>query len=109
MIDNVAGNRNPGLTVIPAIIEFPVVCFAGSVLKTCSKVEMSRQQPSGRPIGPKFRQCRLARTGGFGHRFKKFRLPHRLALPGRVDLPAPRFGRMPFVFDRKAVINGAES
>jgi len=46
--------------------------------------------------------------GSFGHRFKKFRLSHRLALPGRVNLPSPRFWRMPFVFDSEAVINGAE-
>jgi hypothetical protein len=42
MIDVVAGNRNPGLTVIPVIIEFPAVCFAGAALKTCGKVEMGR-------------------------------------------------------------------
>jgi hypothetical protein len=42
IIDNVAGNRNPRSTAIPAIIEFPAVCFAGGALKTCGKVEMSR-------------------------------------------------------------------
>jgi hypothetical protein len=42
MIDDVAGNRNPRSTAIPAIIEFPTVCFAGAALKTCGKVEASR-------------------------------------------------------------------
>jgi hypothetical protein len=42
MIDDVAGNRNPGSTAIPAIIEFAAICFAGAALKTCGKVETSR-------------------------------------------------------------------
>jgi hypothetical protein len=73
------------------------------------------QEPADGPIRPsncsaglEFCQSRLACTGSFGHRFKKFRLSHRLALPGRVNLPSPRFWRMPFVFDSEAVINGAE-
>jgi hypothetical protein len=37
IIDNVAGNRNPGSTAIPAIIEFAAVCFAGA-----GTVEMGR-------------------------------------------------------------------
>jgi hypothetical protein len=37
IIDNVAGNRNPRSTAIPAIIEFAAVCFAGA-----GTVEMGR-------------------------------------------------------------------
>ena len=32
----------------------------------------------------------------------------RLALPGRVNFPSPRFGRTPRVFDSEGVINGIE-
>jgi hypothetical protein len=42
IIDNVAGNRNPRSTAIPAIIEFAAVGFAGVALKTRGKVEMGR-------------------------------------------------------------------
>jgi len=66
------------------------------------------QRPSSRWAGPEFCQCRLACAGRFGHRFKKFRLSHQLALPGRVNFPPPRFGWMPPIFDSETVINGAE-
>ncbi len=59
----------------------------------------------GRAGAPDFRQCGFAGPGCFGHRFKKFGLPHRLALSGCVNLPSPRLGRTPLILDGEGVIN----
>ena len=55
-------------------------------------------------VSPEFRKRSFAHTGSFGHRFKKFRLPHRLVLSGLVNFPSPRLGWAPFVFDSEGVV-----
>ena len=72
--------------------------------RTIRRNEAGQQQQSRRARGREFRQCRLARSGSFGHGFEKFRLPYRFALPSRVNFPSPRFRWTTFVFDSEVVV-----
>jgi hypothetical protein len=64
--------------------------------------------PSSGSVGPQFRQCRFACSGSFGHRFKKVRLQHWLALARRVNFPSPGSGWTPFVLNGEGVIKRVE-
>jgi hypothetical protein len=46
----------------------------------------------------------LAVFTGQSDTVEKFRMPHRFALPSRVNFPSPRFGWTTFVFDSEVVV-----
>ena len=85
---------------------YPLPVFTQDQTYRCvaSSDDVGQQQQSRGSLGPEFYQCRLTRSGSFGHRFEKFRLPHRFALAGRVNLPSPRFWWTTSVFDGESVV-----
>ena len=60
-------------------------------------------------VGAEFRQFCFARSGSFGHRLKKLKFSHWLALARGVNLPSPGSGWSPFVLNGEGEIRRVES